>query len=86
MYADLIINTQLNLASLPISVEFGLGSTCEATASATWWGFCTGLSSDINIAYIGLLLEKMKLTTRLDFGKVGFDWSETKLSLVGKAP
>jgi hypothetical protein len=28
----------------------------------------------------------MKFSTLFDFSKVGFDWSEVKINLIGKAP
>ena len=87
LYADLIINFDLKLASLPFSLEFGIGSASTAVASgSTFWGSCYGFSSEFNLGYIGVTIEKMKFNALFDFSKVGFDWSEVTINLVGKAP
>lgn len=75
------------MATLPFSLEFGIGSASTAVASGnSIFGTCYGFSSDFNLGYIGVTIEKMKISARLDFSKVGFDWSEVTINLVGKAP
>lgn len=69
-----------------MSFSFGVGLSSVAKASGSFLGICYGLSSDFNIGYIGLVVEKLKLTTKLDLAKLGFDWSEGKITLAGQAP